>query len=578
MGDRIRVGTRRELEATWYAGRGRMKLMTRGVGTWPTRSLGWALGLLLLAPQPSHAALSEPDAIFYGAVLVDGIQVTSGFEISAHPEDPNGEILAVDTLGSTIAAPGIYILRVRLEHPTSDGEGRTEGIGRVGDMIEIRVAGQAVPILIMERGTSMRVDFALGGSGDLSAIDTDEDGVNDASDNCSRVPNNSQSDENQNGIGDDCEGVVHPGPEFRGVEHTANLASTRTGSSGTAYGAVSYPFVLQSTEVTNAQYVDFLNAVAAGDPHELFNVQMQASPRGGIARRGDPNSHSYQVRPNMGNKPVNFVSWLDAARYVNWLQNARGSGDTETGAFDLSIADPGVAAALDETASWSLPTEDEWVKAAYYDPSLGLAEDGENYWRYPTREDVEPIRAASDLLGDVSNPGPSVANYDSAVQWNGQLGNLTTVASAGATSFFGTQDQGGNVAEWLAELGQAAMRVTRGGGYNSPPSTLEQAGRELLTPDTESASVGFRILHLPPPCGDTNGDGVVDILDWVIYERQLADLEPGFADPRTCSVVDGSLDGPLDCDRADADLVRQALAGLAEIEQRCAAFVSAVLP
>ena len=23
----------------------------------------------------------------------------------------------------------------------------------------------------------------------------------------------------------------------------------------------------------------------------------------------------------MGNKPVNFVSWLDAARYVNWLEN-----------------------------------------------------------------------------------------------------------------------------------------------------------------------------------------------------------------------------------------------------------------
>ena len=42
------------------------------------------------------------------------------------------------------------------------------------------------------------------------------------------------------------------------------------------------------------------------------------------------------------------------------------------------------------------------------------------------------------------------------------------VSSAGATSVFGTQDQGGNLAEWLAEPAQDAMRVTRGGGYNSP--------------------------------------------------------------------------------------------------------------
>lgn len=545
-----------------------MKPMTHGVEAWLMRLVGCALGLLVLASQPSHAAISEPDATFYGALLVDGVQVTSGFEISAHR---NGETLAVHTLGAALAAPGIYILRVRLEQPAFSGEARTAGVGRVGDVIEIRVDGQPVgaSIPITERGTAARVDLALGAGGDLSTVDSDGDGVNDALDNCSKVFNDSQSDQNQNGIGDACEGIVHPGPGFSGVEHTANLASSRTES-----GAVSYAFVLQSAEVTNAQYVDFLNAIAGADPHGLFNVQMEASARGGVARFGAPGSHSYQVRPNMGNKPVNFVSWLDAARYVNWLQNGRGSGDTESGAFDLSIANPGLEASLDETASWSLPTEDEWVKAAYYDPSLGRAEDSGNYWRYPTREDVEPIRAASDLLGDVSNPGPSVANYDSVALWNGQLGNLTTVASAGATSFFGTRDQGGNVAEWLAEQAQDAMRVTRGGGYNSPASALEQAGRELLTPDTESASVGFRILHLPPPCGDTNGDGVVDILDVVIYARQLAGLEPGFADPRTCSVADG----PLDCDAADADLLRQELAGLAEIQEVCAAFVSAALP
>ena len=51
----------------------------------------------------------------------------------------------------------------------------------------------------------------------------------------------------------------------------------------------------------------------------------------------------------MGAKPVNFVAWLDAARYVNWLHNgkptgAQGNTTTEQGAYDLTVANPGVNA------------------------------------------------------------------------------------------------------------------------------------------------------------------------------------------------------------------------------------------
>ena len=31
----------------------------------------------------------------------------------------------------------------------------------------------------------------------------------------------------------------------------------------------------------------------------------------------------------MGNKPVNYVSFWDAARFANWLTNGQGSGGTE---------------------------------------------------------------------------------------------------------------------------------------------------------------------------------------------------------------------------------------------------------
>ena len=47
----------------------------------------------------------------------------------------------------------------------------------------------------------------------------------------------------------------------------------------------------------------------------------------------------------MGDKPVNYVSWLDAARVANWYQNGATSlSDTETGAYTLNGAMLGGAA------------------------------------------------------------------------------------------------------------------------------------------------------------------------------------------------------------------------------------------
>jgi len=40
----------------------------------------------------------------------------------------------------------------------------------------------------------------------------------------------------------------------------------------------------------------------------------------------------------MGDKPVNYVSWFDAARVSNWYQNgATSSSSTETEAYTLSL-------------------------------------------------------------------------------------------------------------------------------------------------------------------------------------------------------------------------------------------------
>ena len=81
-------------------------------------------------------------------------------------------------------------------------------------------------------------------------------------------------------------------------------------------GAVASTYRIAVKEVTNAQYVDFLNAVAATDTNALYNTSM-AFGFGGILRAGSSGSFSYSVRPGRGEMPVNFVSFEDAMRFTN---------------------------------------------------------------------------------------------------------------------------------------------------------------------------------------------------------------------------------------------------------------------
>ena len=55
----------------------------------------------------------------------------------------------------------------------------------------------------------------------------------------------------------------------------------------TGYGAVGYEFQMAKYETTNAQYVEFLNAVAdKEDVHGLYNAGTTSFQYGGIARQG----------------------------------------------------------------------------------------------------------------------------------------------------------------------------------------------------------------------------------------------------------------------------------------------------
>ncbi len=102
-------------------------------------------------------------------------------------------------------------------------------------------------------------------------------------------------------------------------------------------GSVAVEYRIAKYEVTNDQYVQFLNAVAATNANGLYNGSMGSNARGGITQNGSSGSFTYSVKTDMGNKPVNYVSFLDAMRFVNWLHNGQ-----PTGAQDASTTETGV--------------------------------------------------------------------------------------------------------------------------------------------------------------------------------------------------------------------------------------------
>lgn len=266
-------------------------------------------------------------------------------------------------------------------------------------------------------------------------------------------------------------------------------------------GSVGYDYRIATTEVTNAQYTEFLNAVdAAGvNPNGLYNNSMGSDVVGGIGfSAGAANGSKYTVKTNMGNKPVIYTSFFDAMRFVNWLENGQGGGGTEDGVYAIS---DGLTETRAVGAQFFLPSENEWYKAAYYQPAA-QGGDADNYWKYPTASNSVPTRATATPVGDIANPGANIANYFSGAVWNGHTGNVTTVGSAGSlsASFYGTFDQGGNVWEFTEEVVFELYRGIRGGSWSGGESLLRSSTRSAGNPSSETDTFGFRIASsIPEP-------------------------------------------------------------------------------
>jgi sulfatase modifying factor 1 len=238
----------------------------------------------------------------------------------------------------------------------------------------------------------------------------------------------------------------------------------KDGSRG--YGAVNYEYKIGQYEVTSDQW----NAVAA----EASNLERLAG-----------------VKPWSGSQPAGSVGWYEAVRFCNWMT----SGDVLKGAYQHSYKgyeglfandgywfsgiDRDSALATYDTI-YVLPTEDEWHKAAYYDPATNT------YFKYPTGN-VTPD--GIDFIGD--------SNFDSAYRDEANNQQPLTVGS-GSLENNGTYDMGGNILEWNENKpqinGGEGQRSVRGGHWVSDITSLESSTRS--SEFEQYGYHGFRVVSI----------------------------------------------------------------------------------
>jgi sulfatase modifying factor 1 len=284
---------------------------------------------------------------------------------------------------------------------------------------------------------------------------------------------------------------------------TVTVGDAGNAADTTTYGAVTNVFAIGKYEVTIGQYNTFLNSVASvtSDSYivNLWSASMTTNLNSaGISRSGSGASgspYSYSVIGS-GNRPITFVSWFDAARFANWMNNGATNGaSTETGAYTLNGATTGVGFTKNAGASWWIPSENEWYKAAYYKGGGTNA----GYWVYPTQSDSAP----GNNIGGAANQANYYAGDYAVTQSADYSSTQNYLTKAGAFSnsgsAYGTFDQAGNVFEWNdAVIGSS--RGLRGGSWYNFDDSLQSSSRVGYGgPSSENFFVGFRVASVPEP-------------------------------------------------------------------------------
>ena len=263
-------------------------------------------------------------------------------------------------------------------------------------------------------------------------------------------------------------------------------------------GGVNYEFRLSRTEVTNTQYLEFVEAYSPFYAGPFGNVVQDWGLQGFdlYSATNNPSDPQWFVSQGAENFAAD-MSWINAARFCNWLHNGKvnAAWAFESGAYDTStfvnqgsgvwtgqnVRSPG--------ARYWIPSVDEWVKGMYYDPNkLGSGLGGYNL--YPTGSDIAPVTGLPGTPGAQTSVDLGPDRFD--------VGSYPNVMSP-----WGLLDGSGSkseMAEW-DQLSGGEIGGLRCGSSNSSvrPQLFDQLGFALIGGGIASFSNGgLRLASVVP--------------------------------------------------------------------------------
>jgi len=265
--------------------------------------------------------------------------------------------------------------------------------------------------------------------------------------------------------------------DFVPISGSTNPTSGISTGNSFSFTGVNHDYRMGAYEITNDQWNKFKSAYGA----------VTGSP-----------SHAYLLAPYFTGTdvPTNRTSWYEAAQFVNWLNTSTGhqaaykftgTQGTSNYTFTLwTVTDTGYDAGnpyRNSDTFYFLPTENEWVKAAYWN--------GTSLQTYSNA-------SAGDLVSSGS-PDPTKWNCRSSEPWN---------ATSGVKELNGTYNMMGNVFEWMespyysGDYLSGSARCLRGGSNDSAGFYLSSKTRNFSSAHYENfgTGLGFRVASVPEPC------------------------------------------------------------------------------
>jgi formylglycine-generating enzyme required for sulfatase activity len=278
-------------------------------------------------------------------------------------------------------------------------------------------------------------------------------------------------------------------------------------------GGVAYEFKIGKFEVTTSQWVEFMNAAFDRPADDRLPFVRSPNQWGAVsATPQSPGGSRWTVPAGREMIPTGGITWRTAALYCNWLHNGRSSERSAFfgGAYDITTFG-GAPTFRDQLtrspgAQYWIPSLDEWMKAAHWDPNRNG--DGEGgWWEYSNGSDSPfvygPPGALVNGVLTTANAGWDIFDFPGSNPFDIPLGAFESI-----TSPWGLFDVAGGTKEWTEDTFQEPFeqypraRRFEGTGWEFPTSGFDdQVGFRggSSDPSFRGYEVGLRIASIPVP-------------------------------------------------------------------------------